>query len=131
MATVFTVLVDSKYSVSVGGIFCSMTFWIEDLPLLVQCQLSRFPWQSRSRPTFFDPLAISLGGLFASRSQAQHSGSLQLLVAHPAIDVSIGCTPWVNCLLKKTMLMRSSRCLRLRGISARMDCREVKAQAVG
>lgn len=39
MATVFTVLVVSRYRVSVGGIFCKMTFWIEDLPLLAWYQL--------------------------------------------------------------------------------------------
>lgn len=39
MATVLTLLVVSRYSVSVGGIFCKMTFWIEDLPLLDWYQL--------------------------------------------------------------------------------------------
>lgn len=55
MATVFTELVDSRYSVSVGGIFCNMTFWMEDLPLLFACQLLDGHEEGQRLATFADP----------------------------------------------------------------------------
>jgi len=63
MATVFTVFVDSRYSVSVGGIFCKMTFWIEDLPLLVRCQLKAATGKGQAIFTVFGPSIRASGGL--------------------------------------------------------------------